>query len=115
MEDEGWRVEGGGWRVKDRGSRVEDGWWRVEDREWKMKDGEWRMEDEGRRVKGGGWRSACQGFRAGFASRGLQFSKAILRWQSCSLLEAEPWGWLVCDPRGRKVFQKNDHLSCRAG
>jgi len=73
------------------------------------------MKGKGWRVKDGGWRSVQQGFRASFASRSLQFSKAILRWQSCSLLEAEPWGWLDCNPRGGKVFQKNDRLSCKAG
>lgn len=108
MDDEGWRVEDGRWKVKDGG-------WRLEDGGWRMEDGRWKTEDEGWRVEDRGWRSARRGFRAGLASRSLQFSEAILRWQGCSLLEAEPYGWLVCKPRGRKVFQKNDHLSCKAG
>lgn len=69
MEFEGRRMERGGWRMEERGQRVED---------------------EGRRMKCGGCGRARQGFRAGFASGSLQFSKANLRWQGCSLLEAEP-------------------------
>lgn len=72
----------------------------------RTKGGEGRME-------GGGWKmEKCPpGFRAGFF---LQFSRAILRWRSCRLLQAEPWGGLLCDPRGGKVFQGSDHLSCKA-
>lgn len=80
---------------EDRGCRVEDAGWKMEDEWWKMKDGGW--------------------IRDGFARKRLQFSESILRWQGCSLLEAEPWGWLVCNPKGRKVFQKNYHLFCKAG
>lgn len=99
MEDGEWRMEGGGWRTEGGGWKAKDGGWRLEDGGWRVEDGE----------------VSARVSELVLPSRSLQFSKAILRWQGCSLLEAEPWGWLVCNSRGRKVFQKNDYLSCKAG
>ena len=77
MEDEGWSLECGGWRMD---WRVEDGleggWWivqggmgGVEGGGWRLEVGGWRLEVGGWRVEGemwvevGGWRVEAGGWR----------------------------------------------------
>jgi len=62
-----------------------------------------------RRTQGEGWRWKLEiedggGVRASLASRSLQFSEAILRWQSCRLVDLQSKGKKYLSGKKKKSF-----------
>ena len=90
MEDEGWSLECGGWRMDWRVDgglcRVEWGGWRVEAGGWRLEVGGWRVEGEmwvevgGWRVEAGGWRLENGKWRVEVASPKSQSTLAHPFW-----------------------------------